>query len=71
MKVIFDPTPPATLQIKLILEILKQGMACAAWPHDARALGAPQDSSDSDAYNAYRVRIGQKDFSASSSRSST
>jgi hypothetical protein len=27
VKVIFDPTPPATLQIKLILEILKQGIA--------------------------------------------
>jgi hypothetical protein len=42
----------------VILEILKQGIASVPPGRTIqRALGAPHDSSDSDAYNAYRVRI--------------
>jgi hypothetical protein len=40
VKVVFDPAPPSTLDIKPILEILKQGHRLrAAWPHDALGFG--------------------------------
>ena len=40
VKVTFDPAPPSTLDIKPILEILKQGIASlAAWSHDAMGFG--------------------------------
>jgi hypothetical protein len=58
VKVVFDPAPPATVDIKPILEILKQGIASVPPGRTMQwALGAPHDSSDSDAHNAYRVRI--------------
>ena len=40
VKVTFDPAPPSTLDIKPILEILKQGItSLAAWSHDAMGFG--------------------------------
>ena len=58
MKVILDPAPPATLDIKPILEILKQGIASVPPGRTMQwALGAPHNAVDSDADNAYRVRI--------------
>jgi hypothetical protein len=58
VKVIFDPAPPATLEIKPILEILKQGIASLAPGRTMQwALGAAHNSSDWDAHEAYRVRI--------------
>jgi hypothetical protein len=40
VKVLFDPPPPATLDIKPILEILKKRHRIrAAWPHDAVDFG--------------------------------
>ena len=58
VKVIFDPAPPATLDIKPILEILKQGIASVPPGRTMQwVLGAARDAIDSDAHNAYRVRI--------------
>ena len=58
VKVIFDPAPPSTLDIKPILEILKQGIASLAPGRTMQwALGAAHDTSDWDAHKAYRVRI--------------
>jgi hypothetical protein len=58
VKVVFDPAPPSTLDIKPILEILKQGIASLPSGRTMQwALGAEHNSSDSDAHNAYRVRI--------------
>jgi hypothetical protein len=58
VKVLFDPPPPATLDIKPILEILKKGIASV--PPGRRmqwTLGAAQNASDWDGQKAYRVRI--------------
>jgi hypothetical protein len=58
VKVLFDPPPPATLDIKPILEILKKGIASV--PPGRRmqwTLGAAQNASDWDGHKAYRVRI--------------
>jgi hypothetical protein len=58
VKAVFDPAPPSTLDIKPILEILKQGIASLPSGRTMQwALGAVHNSSDSDAHNAYRVRI--------------
>jgi hypothetical protein len=58
VRVSFDPAPPSTLDIKPILEILKQGIASLAPGRTMQwALGAPYDAIDWDAHNAYRVRI--------------
>ena len=58
VKVTFDPAPLATLNIKPILEILKQGIASLAPGRTMQwALGAAHDTSDWDAHKAYRVRI--------------
>jgi hypothetical protein len=58
VKVVFDPAPAATLDIKPILEILKQGVASLPPGRTMQwTLGAAQNASDSNAHNAYRVRI--------------
>jgi hypothetical protein len=58
VKVTFDPAPPSTLDIKPILEILKQGIAALAPGRRMQwALGAVHNPSDWDAHKAYRVRI--------------
>jgi hypothetical protein len=58
MKVIVDPALPATLDIKPILEILKQGIASVPPGRTMQwVLGTPHNAVDSDAHNAYRVRI--------------
>jgi hypothetical protein len=58
VKVVFDPVPPATLDIKPILEILKQGIASVPPGRTMQwALGEAHNAVDSDAHNAYRVRI--------------
>ncbi len=58
MKVTFDPAPPTTLDIKPILELLKQGIASLTPGRTMQwALGAPHNAVDWDAHNAYRVRI--------------
>ena len=58
VKVTFDPAPPSTLDIKPILEILKQGIASLAPGRTMQwALGAAHDASDWDAHKALRVRI--------------
>jgi hypothetical protein len=58
VKVTFDPAPPSTLDIKPILEILKQGIASVPPGRTMQwVLGAPHNAVDSDADNAYRVRI--------------
>ena len=58
VKVTFDPAPPSTLDIKPILEILKQGIASLPPGRTMQwALGAPHNAVDWDAHNAYRVRI--------------
>jgi hypothetical protein len=58
VKVVFDPAPPATLDIKPILEILKQGIASVPPGRTMRwALGALQNAGDRDAHRPYRVRI--------------
>ena len=55
---IFDPVLPSTLDIKPILEILKQGIASLAPGRTMQwALGAAHNTSDWNAYKAYRVRI--------------
>jgi hypothetical protein len=58
VKVVFDPAPPSTLDIKPILENLKQGIASLPLGRTMQwALGAPHNAVDWDARNAYRVRI--------------
>jgi hypothetical protein len=58
VKVVFDPAPPSTLDIKPILEILKKGIASVPPGRTMKwALGAAHNSSDWDAHKAYRVRI--------------
>jgi hypothetical protein len=58
VKVVFDPAPPATLDIKPILEILKKGIASLPPGRTMQwTLGAAQNTSDWDARKAYRVRI--------------
>jgi hypothetical protein len=58
VKVTFDPAPPSTLDIKPILEILKQGIALLPPGRTMRwALGAAHKTSDWDAHKAYRIRI--------------
>ncbi len=58
VKVLFDPAPPSTLDIKPVLEILKQGIASLAPGRTMHwALGAPHNAVDWDAHKAYRVRI--------------
>jgi hypothetical protein len=58
VKVGFDPAPPSTLDIKPILEILKQGIASLPPGRTMKwALGAAQNPSDRDGHKAYRVRI--------------
>jgi hypothetical protein len=58
VKVAFDPAPPSTLDIKPILEILKQGIASLPPGRTMQwALGEAHNSGDWDAHKAYRVRI--------------
>jgi hypothetical protein len=58
VKVTFDPAPPSTLDIKPILEILKQGIASLPPGRTMQwTLGAPHNAVDWDAHKAYRVRI--------------
>jgi hypothetical protein len=58
VKVTFDPAPPSTLDIKPILEILKQGIASLPPGRTMQwDLGAAHNTSDWDAHKAYRVRI--------------
>ena len=58
VKVTFDPAPPSTLDIKPILEILKQGIALLPPGRTMRwALGAAHNTRDWDAHKAYRIRI--------------
>jgi hypothetical protein len=58
VKVVLDPAPPATLDIKPVLEILKQGIASLAPGRTMQwALGAAQSTSDWEAHKAYRVRV--------------
>ena len=54
----FDPAPPATLDIKPILEILRQGIASVPPGRTMQwVLGAAHDISDQEAHKASRVRI--------------
>ena len=58
VKVIFDPAPPATPDIKPILEILKQGITSVPPGRTMQwTLGAAQNTSDWDGPKACRVRI--------------
>jgi hypothetical protein len=58
VKVLFDPPPPATLDIKPILEILKKGIASVPPGRTMQwTLGAAQNASDWDGHKAFRVRI--------------
>jgi hypothetical protein len=58
VKVTLDPVPPATLDIKPILEILKQGIASLPPARTMQwALGAAHDTNDWGPHKAYRVRI--------------
>jgi len=58
VKVTFDPAPPSTLDIKPILEILKQGIASLPPGRTMQwALGAAHNANGQDAHEAYRVRI--------------
>jgi hypothetical protein len=58
VKVTFDPAPPSTLDIKPILEILKQGIASVPPGRTMQsALGAAQNTGDWEAHKAYQVRI--------------
>jgi len=72
VKVILDPAPPSTLDIKPILEILRQGITSLPPGRTMQwALGAAHNTGVWDAHKAYRIRTRQKDLSAPSSRSST
>jgi hypothetical protein len=58
VKVTFDPAPPSTLDLKPILEILKQGIASMPPGRTMQwALGAAHHTSASDAHSTCRVRI--------------
>ena len=58
VKVTFDPAPPATLDIKPILQILKQGITSLPPGRTMQwALGAAHNTNGWDAHKAYRVRI--------------
>jgi hypothetical protein len=58
VKVVFDPAPPATPDIKPILEILKQGITSLPPGRTMQwTLGAAQNTSDWDGHKAYWVRI--------------
>jgi hypothetical protein len=58
VKVVFDPAPPSTLDIRPILEILKQGIASLPPGRTMQwAVGAAHNSSEWAAHKAYRVRI--------------
>lgn len=58
VKVIFDPAPPSRVDIKPILEILKQGIASVPPGRTMKwALDAAPDAVDSDSHKACRVRI--------------
>jgi hypothetical protein len=58
VKVTFDPAPPSTLDLKPILQILKQGIASVPPGRTMQwALGAAHNPGDWDAHKAYRVRI--------------
>ena len=58
VKVVLDPPPPATLDIKPILEILRKGIASVPPGRTMQwTLGAAQNPSDREAHEANRVRI--------------
>jgi hypothetical protein len=58
VKVVFDPAPPSTRDIKPVLENLKQGIASLAPGRTMQwALRAAQNTSDWDAHQTCRVRI--------------
>jgi hypothetical protein len=58
VKVTFDPSPPSTLDIKPILQILEQGIASLAPGRTMQwASGASHNTNDWDAHKAYRVQI--------------
>jgi hypothetical protein len=58
VKVVFDPAPPSRVDIKPILEILKQGIASLPPGRTMKwALGEAHDIGDWHPDNAYRVRI--------------
>jgi hypothetical protein len=57
VKVVFDPAPPATLDIKPVLEILKQGIASVPPGRTMKWILVAENTSDWDAHEASRVRI--------------
>jgi hypothetical protein len=58
VRVTFDPAPPSTVDIKPILEILKQGIASVPPGRTMQwALGAAHSTSGWDGHKACRVRI--------------
>jgi hypothetical protein len=58
VKVVLDPAPPATLDIKPILEILKKGIASVPPGRTMQwTLAAARNAGDWDAHKPYRVRI--------------
>jgi hypothetical protein len=58
VKVIFDPPPPSTQDIKEVLEILERGIAAVAPGRTLEwVLGAAHNAVDGDARNEYKVRI--------------
>lgn len=58
VRVTLDPAPPSTLDIKPILEILRQGIASLPPGRTMQwALGSAHNTSDWDTRNAHRVRI--------------
>jgi hypothetical protein len=72
VKVVFDPPPPATLDIKPILEILRKGIASVPPGRTMQwALGAAQNTSDWTPTRRTGYGSRQKGLSAPSSRSST
>jgi hypothetical protein len=61
VKVVFDPAPPAMLDVKPILEIVKQGIASVPPGRTMQwALGEAHNTSDWDGHQAYRVRVEAK-----------
>jgi hypothetical protein len=60
VKVLFDPSPPSTPDIKPILEILKQGIASVAPGRTTQwTLGAAQNPSDREGHHARIHRSAQ------------
>jgi hypothetical protein len=58
VKVTFDPAPPSTLDIKPILQILKQGITSLPPGRTMQwALGPAHNTNGLDPHKAYRVRI--------------